>query len=556
MKINLLITSLFLLLFSIGVYAQEPYVVIDQDGTATFYYNSSKPEGALPIQSSSKDVNWPENVRNSVSKVVFDASFNDYKPTSGAYWFWTFSNLDEISGMKEYLHTDNITDMSYMFYGCKFKSLDLSSFNTERVRNMSCMFKHSKQLETIVLTSFNTENVTDMAGMFESCSSLTNIDLSSFNTSFVTTMRCMFLSCISLTSLDLGSFNTKKVNNLDYMFQYCSQLKTIYVSDGWKSNNGGTQMFYDCKKILGGGNTAFNADHTDATYAKIDGGSENPGYFTKSSISALISDEPYVIVKDGVAIFYSALSIPEGALPMRTDQNDKNWPNSLYTTITNVVFDESFKKCKPFSTSFWFWGFENLTDIAGMENINTYNLEYMNEMFQFCDNLPSVDLSGFNTSRVTDMTRLFWGCNNLESVFVGEGWSTAALKKSSGMFEDCFKLYGGKGTAYNADYTDASYAHIDGGTDNPGYFTGEQSSPDNPPTPVSSVDSTPGVKVWSFNRTIFIESAPDTKYTIIDLNGRILKSSTTKSTKEEITVNQHGIVVVIINGDSYKVAVD
>ena len=77
------------------------------------------------------------------------------------------------------------------------------------------------------------------------------------------------------------------------------------------------------------------------------------------------------------------------------------------------------------------------------------------------------------------------------------------------------------------------------------------------PTPVSFVpDNQSGIKVWSSNRTIYLESAPDTKYTIIDLNGRTIKSSTTKSTKEEIKINKHGIVVVIVNGDSYKLAVD
>ncbi|MBO4372504.1 MAG: hypothetical protein J5826_06185, partial [Bacteroidales bacterium] len=78
----------------------------------------------------------------------------------------------------------------------------------------------------------------------------------------------------------------------------------------------------------------------------------------------------------------------------------------------------------------------------------------------------------------------------------------------------------------------------------------------NPGTPVASVADAPMVKVWSYNSTIYIESAPDTKYTIIDLNGRILKSSTTKSTKEEITINKPGIVVVNVDGYSYKVAVD
>ena len=256
----------------------KPYVVLN-DGVATFYYGTPTAD-ALKLQRELK--NWPEDVRNSVKKVVFDASFKDYKPTSGAYWFWNFSNLDEISGIKEYLNTENIMDMTAMFYGCKFKSLDLSFFNTEKVTSMSCMFKHSSLLNTIDLSSFDTKNVTDMAGMFEGCSSLTNINLSNFNTASVTNLRCMFHTCSSLISLDLSSFDTKNVKNLDYMFQYDGSLQTIYVGDGWNAENGGTSMFHECANLYGGKGTAYNYDHTNAAYAHIDGGEENPGYFTKT----------------------------------------------------------------------------------------------------------------------------------------------------------------------------------------------------------------------------------------------------------------------------------
>ncbi|MBO7142764.1 MAG: leucine-rich repeat domain-containing protein [Bacteroidales bacterium] len=76
------------------------------------------------------------------------------------------------------------------------------------------------------------------------------------------------------------------------------------------------------------------------------------------------------------------------------------------------------------------------------------------------------------------------------------------------------------------------------------------------PTPVANIADSPRVKVWSFKSTIFIESAPDAKYSIYDLNGRVITTSTTKSTKEEIKINKPGIVVVIVDGYSYKVAVD
>ena len=41
------------------------------------------------------------------------------------------------------------------------------------------------------------------------------------------------------------------------------------------------------------------------------------------------------------------------------------------------------------------------------------------------------------------------------------------------MFNYCTSLVGGQGTTYNdSNPKDKTYAHIDGGTSNPGYFTG------------------------------------------------------------------------------------
>jgi len=81
-----------------------------------------------------------------------------------------------------------------------------------------------------------------------------------------------------------------------------------------------------------------------------------------------------------------------------------------------------------------------------------------------------------------------------------------------------------------------------------------KSDPGNPSTPVSSISDTPSVKVWSSNRTIFISAAPDTKYKIIDLQGRTIATSITKSSLEQIPFAKSGVFVVIINGKSFKLA--
>ena len=57
--------------------------------------------------------------------------------------------------------------------------------------------------------------------MFQSCGSLTALDLSSFDTSAVQDMSQMFLHCLSLTSLDLSSFDTSDVQITTYMLFNC-----------------------------------------------------------------------------------------------------------------------------------------------------------------------------------------------------------------------------------------------------------------------------------------------------------------------------------------------
>lgn len=75
-------------------------------------------------------------------------------------------------------------------------------------------------------------------------------------------------------------------------------------------------------------------------------------------------------------------------------------------------------------------------------------------------------------------------------------------------------------------------------------------------TPVAIVDKKSDINVWSYNRTIYIENAPaDTKYEIVDLNGRIITTSKTKSTKEEIKINQNGVLIVKIGNNTYKVLI-
>jgi hypothetical protein len=71
---------------------------------------------------------------------------------------------------------------------------------------------------------------------------------------------------------------------------------------------------------------------------------------------------------------------------------------------------------------------------------------------------------------------MFIDCNNLRTIYVGDGWMTASMRYTWDMFKNCTSLVGGKGTTYDANHVDKDYAHLDGGPDNPGYFTDKNAS--------------------------------------------------------------------------------
>ena len=394
----------------------------------------------------------PEGVKNNCKKVVFTSSFKQVKPTSCYSWFDSFSNLTTIQGI-ENLNTKEVTNMMYMFYGCKkltsldlssfytanvtnmggmfgscssLTSLDLSSFDTAKVEEMSYMFGNCTGLTSLDLSSFNTDNVTGMGYMFGGCSGLTSLDVSKFNTANVTNMMNMFIGCKGLTSLDLSSFNTAKVESMNYMFNGCSGLTTINVSDAFTTNKVSISdgMFGGCYKLEGA--TSYNSGKTGIDMANFD------GYFTPKNIT------PYVKwdANTKVLTFKVANNKEEGAYDLNEGENKPKWVDEVKNNCTNVVFTPSFKQAKPTSCYMWFWGFWPLTTIEGIENLNTEKVTDMSEMFNGCSGLKSLDLSNFDTSNVEDMISMFTGCNKLTSLNLSN-FNTANVTDMSNMFADC-----------------------------------------------------------------------------------------------------------------------
>ena len=301
------------------------------DGTLTFYnsFKDTLGENEYKLNSGTNSPGWAKHIKE-ITKVVFDTSFANAKPTSCYYWFYRCEKLRQIEGIKNLntemvtnmsamfahcpglssldvssfntekvtdmsymfiycinlklldvtkFNTANVTDMSYMFYNCQnLVSLDVTNFNTANVTDMSDMFYWCSSLHSLDVTKFNTANVKSMANMFNLCHNLVSLDVTNFNTENVTSMQNMFGNNFGLSSLDVTNFNTKNVTNMTEMFQNCIALKTIYVGDKFVTDKvtDGSDMFLRCDKLKGA-----NALDKNKPKTGFDNANYKTGYFTK-----------------------------------------------------------------------------------------------------------------------------------------------------------------------------------------------------------------------------------------------------------------------------------
>jgi len=127
------------------------------------------------------------------------------------------------------------------------------------------------------------------------------------------------------------------------------------------------------------------------------------------------------------------------------------------------------------------WDTSSVTDMSYMfdsASFNTLNLSgwdtsnvtSMSSMFYGYGGQSALDISSFDTGKVTSMTAMFSMCTTVKTIYVGSGWSTASVTDGSGMFNMCRQLVGGDGTTYNSSYTNHTYARVDTAS-TPGYFT-------------------------------------------------------------------------------------
>ena len=184
-----------------------------------------------------------------------------------------------------------------------------------------------------------------------------------------------------------------------------------------------------------------------------------------------ISDYVYVAESDATnstLTFKKITSDNWGSLDLsrmtivNNERTVKEMCTNNYSSIKNIIFDESFKTYAPTSLKDFFIYCTNLETISGLEYLNTANVTDMNSMFDSSSALTSLDLTNFNTANVSDMGYMFTDCSALTTIFVSDKFVTTNVEYGYDMFKGCTNL-----KDYSDSMTDHTYANC--GPD--GYFT-------------------------------------------------------------------------------------
>ena len=372
----------------------------------------------------------------------------------------------------------------------------------------------------VIEPSFSSVKLRSLYGYFKLSNLLDITGLDYLDTSKVISMTSTFSGCKYIKVLDLTGFDTSNVHSMVSMFAGCENLEHIYydstkfVTSGLTSDDKSWNMFKDCKKLRG-----YNSQYID--YRAISALMEDPSQFRYYVAWCVDNKTLYFFGQTGAVNEgeehngKTITTLYNGAAEFIKEKSYPSWCNEqVAKKAKNVVIESSFSGARTKTCRMWFSDFYELVSITGLEYLNTSNVTTMYWMFNSCMKLTSLDLSSFDISKVNDMDRMFESCYKLSTIKLNKNWDLSKVNSSTNMFRNCRNLEGCEGTKYSKDHQDKTYAHIDEGPSNPGYFSDGKTPATAPIITVQPAEEKSLVYGESGEISVTVTPADDTDYTL------------------------------------------
>ena len=368
--------------------------------------------------------------------------------------------------------------LAELFSGCdRFTSINLNKIITSDITNMSGMFEGCTNLATLDITTLNVGSATDLSNMFKDCSSLTSLTLpASFDTSAATDISGLFQGCTGLTSLSLTGFTTNTTSgvNMARLFKDCSGLTSITLPAGFDTSMATSLagLFQGCTGISSLNLTSFDASSATDISNMFQGCTG----LTSITLTGFTTNTTSGVNMAG--LFQGCSKLTSITLPASFNTSRAtNMAGMFYgcEKLNGTLNLSNFNTANVTDMSYMFCACRALTGINFGSNFSTANVTDMSYMFSSQDsvvepppamNLTSLDVTGFDTAKVTNMKQMFYLCYKLTTLDVS-GFNTAKVTDMSSMFA-CYNYnsakYPGKLTTLNLsgwDFTNVTtVAHI------------------------------------------------------------------------------------------------
>ena len=445
--------------------------------------------------------------------------------TSMRYMFGNCSSLTSVdmSGM----NTSKVTNMSYMFYNCSsLANVDMNGLDTANVTDVLEMFSGCNNLGRIATSKVMAEGVSiELPAIFEDSEKNIVGEITSVHCDKILVRNDDIKKYLIRYVLNGGTNSSKNpgsyIEDRETVILQ-APTKNGYTFKGWYSDENLTQEVTEISKGSTG-DVILYAKWTKATYKityKLNGGknsAKNPSSYTittstitlksptkagytfvgwysdknltkrvtkikKGSTGNITLYAKWQKVSDnsgdsdtgssgtgssGTGNNGTSDSFPEvdeqtATTGMFGESNGFRWTydkenhsltitgedkgiNELTSCLPKAVLSNTkkivFENCVVVdgSMSYMFGGFrDNLTSVD-MSGLDTSGVTDMSNMFYWSSSLTSVDMSGLNTSKVTDMSDMFSWCNSLTSVDMS-GLDTSSVTDMSYMFTSCDSL--------------------------------------------------------------------------------------------------------------------
>lgn len=401
-------------------------------------------------------------------------------------------------------------------------------------KNISYWFSELANLKSFDPTNLDTSECDRIDNLFNNsftaAGTSVDLDLSSFDTRAVKNakgMQNVFYKASGIHSIDISGWVVNSTVDCTNMFNKATSLVTIHATKSFNSLcvPKGVDLFKNCNSLVGGRGTKYSTLMLDGTYARIDGGSSLPGYFTAKNaedepdVPVVEDKEKTVLYSDGTLVINEPLvnraagQAAHGSVigefdPYRNG-NYSGWDgktsfspwHDYRETILSVCFGSTVK---PERMDFWFYQFTGLCefdktnldlsicksmvntfymvgskihsdrrwtlDLSGNNTPGFEKNAFMNT-FSGSTGLNGIDITGWTVPAVvSDCRNMFRNCSNVVKILVSPGIDFSGVTSSTDMFYGCQSVVGGNGTTFNSSKTDKSMARVDE-ADKPGYFS-------------------------------------------------------------------------------------